>query len=100
MEITKFSIQNVHAENVQLWIDSIVITYLGEGSETPVDPDPDPEPVEVTTIADFLALEDAETATIKGIITNVGPHNSFSMEDKQEQLHLESAAKTQQTLIL
>ena len=82
LEITKFSIQNVHAENVQLWIDSIVITYLGEGSETPVDPDPDPEPVEVTTIADFLALEDAETATIKGIITNVGPHNSFSMEDE------------------
>lgn len=84
LDITEFSLLNNHMggdKNGQIWITEIVITYLGTGGETPVDPDPDPEPAEVTTIADFLALNDGQTATIKGIITNVGPYNSFSIED-------------------
>ena len=35
----------------------------------------------ITTIAAFRALATDETAIIQGIVTNVGPYNSFSMED-------------------
>ncbi len=81
LEITEFSLTNVHEggdANGQIWITSIEITYSGElvDDEGPEEPE-----VEITSIADFLLLEVAEEATIKGVVTNLGPFNSYSFED-------------------
>ena len=53
-------------------------TFVGEGEPELEDL---PTVEGAITIAEFLALELGETGTIVGLITSVGPYNSFSMED-------------------
>lgn len=58
---------------------NLSVTVLKKAED--VDPDPDPDPEEFTTIAQFKAMEEAATATIKGVVTSLAPYNSFGLED-------------------
>ena len=63
-------------------IAGATMSWDGNGPILMIDALDQIQKAEVTSIADFLELDTNEEATIVGIITNVGPHNSYSMEDE------------------
>lgn len=86
LSINGFAIKNASTggeKNAQIRIKSIRV-ILADGDPTSVLPgQPTAEQfVKSATIAEFLGLPQGYKARLSAVVTNMGPYNSFSMEDE------------------
>lgn len=100
--VNGFSIKNNLSggtSNPQIRINKILLV-IEDGTPTSVLPGqpsdftpPAPVVVEPKTIAQFLAEADGFEAIITGVITNLGPYNSFTIEDATGATHYRVSGK-------